>query len=247
MNNAFLGEGHVYHSRKQGAGSPFKYPSFFIWFPCADENSVQELLKSKFSFFSLKAKDYLHQNSTSFESGIKNFLKENCNYAAEDVWFHTLPRMFGYAFNPVSFWCCYRSGQLDAVLAEVHNTFGERHFYWINPTGGIDESQWYKTEKVFHVSPFFPVEGFYQFRFQFSRKEARVDINYHAPSGELRLATWISGKLAPLGEKSFFKLFFRYGWITPMVVLRIHFQAFKLWIKKNRFYSKPALPSKEIT
>lgn len=247
LNSLKIGEGHVYHSRKEGAAQPFKYPSFFLFFQCSQEVEIQNVLKKRFPFLSLVARDYLQKSESSFSNAIKLFLKENCNYLAEEVWLHTLPRMFHYAFNPVSFWCCYRNEQLEAILVEVHNTFGERHFYWIRPQGGIKDSEWYRSEKVFHVSPFFPVDGYYKFRFQFLKEQSRVDINYYSPEDQLRLATWVSGNLREMSQATAAKLFFKYGWITPLVVFRIHYQAFKLWLNKHRFYTKPKLPAKEIT
>ena len=39
-------------------------------------------------------------------------------------------RVLGYVFNPLSlFWCHDADGALRAVIAEVHNTYGQRHAY----------------------------------------------------------------------------------------------------------------------
>ncbi len=249
MNKLSLGQGLVYHSRHEGHKNKFGYPSFFVFFNCQHEENLKDLMRHKFyRFLSFKTKDYLERkNEVTLDKAIKKFLYNHCNYEAQDVWLHTMPRMFGYAFNPVSFWCCYKNDSLDAVLVEVHNTFGESHFYWLNPHGGIVQSEWYTSRKVFHVSPFFPVDGFYKFRFQISLAAARVDINYYSPEGDLRLATWVEGQLSILEHTRFFLLLLKYGWITPLVVARIHFQAFKLWIKKEKFYSKPPPPQQEIT
>ena len=46
-----------------------------------------------------------------------------------EVWLHTYPRVWGFAFKPVSFWYGHASnGDLRVIVAEVNNTFGERHF-----------------------------------------------------------------------------------------------------------------------
>jgi DUF1365 family protein len=248
MTNIFLGQGKVHHSRHEGASNSFSYPTFFILFLCESEIEIQENLRKNFrGVLSLFAKDYLNKNTINFRDGIKNFLKDSCGYEAEKVWLHTLPRMFGYAFNPVSFWLCKKKDRLDAVLIEVNNTFGEKHFYWIHPPGGIDQDQWLRAEKVFHVSPFFPVEGYYKFRFKTDFPHSRIDINYYGPDNQLRLATWVEGALGFLSEVSLPSLLLRYGWLTPTVVIKIHFQALRLWIKKSKFYPKPPLPERKVT
>lgn len=243
-----IGQGRIFHSRREGKRNTFSYPSFFLFFDCADEKELQhQLHKNFFGFMSLTATDYLSRKHKSFEESIKSFLLEKCDYHAERVYLHTLPRVFNYAFNPVSFWLCFRGNSLNAVLVEVTNNFKETHYYWIHPDTEVSSEQWYKAEKAFHVSPFFPVDGFYQFRFGVSTSEVRIDINYHAPNGDLRLATWIEGALSPLARHTRLELVCRYGWITPLVVLRIHYQALKLWFKKIKFYTKPNPPSQEVS
>lgn len=254
MNSIQIGRGHVHHSRHEGGRLNFRYPTFFLLFRCdlespsATPESLQRLLRTKFlKLLSFSSRDYLNGRDLPLVDSIKIFLRKFCQYEAEEVWLQTMPRMLGFVFNPVSFWYCRRGEKLEAVLVEVNNTFGERHFYWIRPGREITSGEWFRAEKVFHVSPFFPVDGFYQFRFRIEPQRSRVDINYHEPSGPLRLATWVSGHLSPLSDQSPVSIFGRYGWMTALVVLRIHSQAFKLWLRKTRFYRKPALPAEEVS
>lgn len=249
MNKNFFGLGHVYHSRHEGMDNRFRYPSFYCFFNCQNEDAVQKVFRKLHRrFLSIKASDYLQGQSGDLENNIKQFLFSKCQgYQPDQIWLHTMPRMFGYAFNPVSFWFCQSAEKWEAVLVEVHNTFGERHFYWIQPQGGIQDSSWYEAEKTFHVSPFFPVNGFYKFRFQINEDETRVDINHYAPNASLRLATWVQGTHAEISTVALNTLLAKYGWITPLVVLRIHWQALRLWLQKTKFYPKPKLPSKEVS
>lgn len=251
MNSLSLGQGHVFHKRHGHATNQFQYPTFFLYINTSSETELQKLFKNRaWRIFSLSKSDYLTRQSTNESLGLiaKNFLKERCHYEAEDVWLHTLPAMFGYVFNPISFWLCQKNGKLDAVLCEVSNTFGEHHFYWIAP-GRVDlaAGEWATAEKLFHVSPFFPVEGFYKFRFKIHENAANIDILYHNKNGDLVLTTSVHGKLTPLKDLSPWRLLFKYGWLTPLVLLRIHYQAVRLWLKKARFYSKPEPPREEIT
>ena len=116
----------------------------------------------------------------------------------------TLPRMLGYVFNPVSFWFCRdRSGALRAVLCEVNNTFGESHCYLVHHDDRrpIEPDAWLEGRKVFHVSPFLPVEGGYRFRFRLDDGRAHVDVNYHDAEG-LMLATSVGGRREALTDAS---------------------------------------------
>lgn len=248
MSTLQILKGHIFHSRYHQVQHSFRYPTFALLFSVRDEVENLEILKTHSKgLLSFCAEDYLHGKEGSLHESITQFLKEQCHYEAEEIVLQTMPRMLGYAFNPVSFWFCSRGVSLEAVLCEVNNTFGERHFYWIHPKGGINARQFYSSKKVFHVSPFFPVEGFYKFRFDFQEGHSRVDIFYYDDQEKLRFSSWIEGKVSTFANESVVKLFLKYGWMTPLVVIRIHWQAFKLWIKRVTFYSKPEPPHKEVT
>lgn len=244
----YLMQGHVYHSRSETANNSFKYPIFNVYYQVAQTKELQALLRKKFkSFLSFRGSDYLTDDKSTLSEKCTHFLKTNFSYQAEKVYLQTIPRMFGYAFNPVNFWYCYRGEKLDAVLCEVNNTFGETHYYWLYQQGEELNNKWLTAEKRFHVSPFFAIEGEYRFRFVPSKKSLHVDIHFLNADGSLKLRTWVQGNLTPLEQVSFFKLLWRYGWLTPLVVFRIHFQAIKLFFKRVRFYKKPTPPIKEIT
>src|SRR5262249_35193061 len=154
-----IGEGSIFHGRHDGIRNQFRYPTYFLNFPCQDEEILRQSLRQRFrGVLSLRAEDYLTDKPGTLDTKIKTFLHERLGYNAEEVRLQTMPRVLGYVFNPVSFWFCYRDGRPDAVLAEVNNTFGEKHFYWIHPNEGISSGEWISAKKVFHVSPFFPVE-----------------------------------------------------------------------------------------
>lgn len=195
---------------------------------------------------SIRAQDYLLGHSGSLKENIERFLFANFAYTPDEVYLQTMPRMFGYAFNPVSFWFCRRAGQLEAILTEVNNTFGERHFYWLKPPTGSAHDVWLNAKKSFHVSPFLPVEGSYRFRFRDGAEKVRADIQYFGEDGQLRLTTWVEGILTPAEDLSLWAVLWRYGWMTPLVVWRIHFQAFRLWTRKIRYYPKPPPLRQEI-
>jgi DUF1365 family protein len=166
-----------------------------------------------------------------------------------DVELMTMPRLFGYVFNPVSFWFCRdRDGALRAVLCEVNNTFGETHCYLVHHADqrSLAPDEWFDGRKVFHVSPFLPVEGDYRFRFRLDAKVAHVDVNYHDAEG-LMLATSVAGRRELLADGTVARRFLRNPTMTLAVVARIHWQALKLWRKRAKFYRKPAPPQELVT
>jgi DUF1365 family protein len=249
MSEIFLGKGETVHERFGLAAHRFAYPTFFLQFSLKDEAGLRSLFRGPFRFFfSLRAEDYLEGKSGNMDSLARDFLRKRCgDFEPAEIRLVTMPRIFGYVFNPVSFWLCFRNGRLEAALSEVNNTFGERHFYWIEPGKDGSLSGWRVAEKRFHVSPFLPVSGTYQFYFRTFAEHTRIDVNYFNEEGKLTLATWLAGALSPLDRESRFSLALQYGWHSALVVARIHWQAILLWRKRAVFHRKPQKPVSEVS
>jgi DUF1365 family protein len=160
------------------------------------------------------------------------------------LWLHTFPRLLGYVFKPVSFWFCHRAdGAMVAVVAEVNNTFGERHCYLLaQPDGSaLPQGREMRAHKVFHVSPFCAVDGDYVFRFLNRPDRALARIDYHDAQGPL-LLTSLSGELVAGSRASVRRALFGQPMFTLGVMARIHWQALKLWLARVPFHRKPAPP-----
>ena len=174
--------------------------------------------------------------------------KEGIEDATGEVWLQAFPRVLGHAFKPVSFWYAHRTdGSLAAIVAEVNNTFGERHCYL------LPEPQYGQTmlaNKVFHVSPFCDVQGEYRFRFMRTQHNgqdrivARVD--HGDADGPLIDTSW-SGVLEPATAAALRRVMWRFPLLTFGVVARIHWHALLLWLKKVPFWRKPELPHDFVT
>ncbi len=165
------------------------------------------------------------------------------------VWLHTFPRVLGYAFKPVSFWHCHdTSGALMAVVAEVNNTFGERHCYLLAHADGsaLRAGEELRALKVFHVSPFCAVEGGYRFRFLSNGRRSVARIDLDDQQGPL-LVTSLSGVHRPLDTKGAVRALLLHPAFTAMVIVRIHWHAFRLWLKRVPFHRKPAPPEGFVT
>ncbi len=158
------------------------------------------------------------------------------------------PRVLGHVFNPVSFWLCHdRAGGLRAVIAEVTNTYGDRHSYLCHHDDQrvIASCDWLAARKVLHVSPFQPVAGGYRFRFDIRPERLDIVIDFrHAQGGVI--AT-LSGPRAPLTDRAILAALLRRPFGSRRVLALIHWQALKLWMKGARFLRRPPPPADEVS
>jgi DUF1365 family protein len=244
--------GEVMHRRLAAAAHGFRYGVFFLRLRIdAPPGRLPALLsRNRWNLFSFHDADYGPRDGSALEPWLRGLLGGNGLACADGaIWLQTFPRVLGYVFNPVSFWLCHdRSGALRAVVAEVSNTFGERHNYLIaHPdTRPIMADDWLTARKVFHVSPFFPVRGQYRFRFGETAGRCCFRIDY-CDEGGVQLMTSISGTGAPLTTRALARAFVRYPWMTVGVMLRIHYHALRLWLKRVPFFTKPLPPADETT
>ena len=252
---AQIGFGQVRHTRLRPKRHAFAYDTFFLMLPMRrlhDEQARGGLALNRSAAISFHDRD--HGDGRGPEQGgalawMDELLqREGIQDADGEVWLHTYPRMFGYTFKPVSFWYCHRiDGSLRAIVAEVNNTFGERHCYLLDqPRYGVE----LPADKCFHVSPFCGVEGRYRFRFlrteQRSQPRTIVRVDHDDADGPL-LQTSVSGVLEPVTPLTLRRALWRYPAMTAMVMARIHWQALQLWLKRTRFHRQPAAPDHFVT
>ena len=248
--------GNVHHNRVRPARNTFNYGVYFLRLPLRSlENSpvtTKLLSHNRFNLLSYYDKDYGDGKTPPLQWITQLLKQEGITDAEGEIWLQTFPRVLGYVFNPVSFWFCHRcDGTLRAVLCEVSNTFGERHCYLLDQGGPIKNNDELTARKVFHVSPFCPVEGSYRFQFQRANNQADRErtlarIDYHDAAG-LLLLTNISGISHPLNDRNILSALLRFPFMTFFVIARIHWQALKLWFKRVPFFHKPAEPLEELS
>ena len=259
-----LGHGQVRHVRLRPARHAFDYSAYFLMLPMRhlqalarsnsknDKSNQTELpinTAGLLSFFDTDHGDGRQPENGGALAWIEELLEsENIHDAKGEIWLQTFPRVLGYTFKPVSFWYCHRPDHtLAAILAEVHNTFGERHCYLLPaPKFGRTEH----ANKIFHVSPFCDVKGQYEFRFMrtFQADADRVVARIvHGDDNGPLIQTSISGVLLPATREEIRRTFWRYPLFTFAVMLRIHWHALLLWLKRVPFLTKPEPPAQLVS
>ena len=230
--------GQVMHRRMRPTAHAFTYPVFYMQLP------LRHIARAKCGIFGIDRRnlisfhtiDHGARDGSPLLPWIEQKLREHTLPTDGEIVLQCFPRVLGHVFNPVSFWFCHdRTGALIAVLAEVNNTFGGCHSYLLHRNGRtLHSGEVLEARKIFHVSPFNRIEGSYRFRFHLDRQMQLARIEYDDAEGEL-LHTAISGRPRAWRAGALLGAFLRMPLLTFGIVVRIHWQAFRLWAKRVPF------------
>ena len=177
-----LYETTIQHVRQSPFKHAFTYQSYW-WLVDLDHLPVLPLGLRRLAQF--RSEDHVGDASLSIRSNIDALL------AAEGISAHRVlmlsnARTLGHVFNPISVhWCFSSSGDVVAVVAEVHNTYGGRHAYVLR----TDADGRAATDKVFYVSPFNQVDGRYEMRLPVPGEDLRIDLTYTRSDSKPFVAT----------------------------------------------------------
>ncbi len=242
--------GHTFHGRKGAVENAFRYSIDYVI--CDAEAEVETP-----AFFGRNTRgltslqDVDHGGAPKAGRGapwVRDVLAAHHVTGVEKIELLAQPRVLGHVFNPVSFWLCRDlDGALITVICEVSNTFGDRHCYLCHHPDlrPILPQDHLHATKIFHVSPFQPVEGSYTFRFDINDERVGIWIDYTAGNGGL-IAT-LTGKRTPLTNAGILRAMLRRPFGSRRVLALIHWQAIKLWWKGATFRSRPEPPTNEIS
>lgn len=242
--------GYTYHGRKGGVENAFRYSIDYVLMDAEAEVKTPALFsRNAGGITSLHDAD--HGGAPKQGRGAAWAREVLEQYQIKDIAKIELlaqPRVLGHVFNPVSFWLCRNdAGGLRAVIAEVTNTFGDRHSYLCHHADqrDITRSDRLYATKLMHVSPFQPIAGEYTFRFDITDAHVGIWIDYGRETGGV-LAT-LTGKRKPLTNASILRSMWRRPLGARRVLALIHWQALKLWIKGATFRSQPEPPAKDVS
>tara|TARA_Y100001968_G_scaffold333113_1_gene394202 strand:- start:24 stop:1976 length:1953 start_codon:yes stop_codon:yes gene_type:complete len=235
MNDIF--QGTLYHKRFHPKIHSFTYPAFFFGLDC---DSLTDLAKTNFFFsynrfnlFSLYDKDYLKNTNQTLANKVRSLLQQH-GYTTPitSITLLTSARCLGYCFNPVSFFYCYADQTLIYIIAEVNNTFGERHPYILtcdyDKTGTLITTS---SPKEFYVSPFFDIDGSYEFKFTPYNNIMKLIVDYKKDD-KLLLHASLHGIQVSMTSLTTLKLLLTFPWTCFATFCRILFQAFLLKFRK---------------
>jgi hypothetical protein len=245
--SSLLATGSVRHLRLRPAQHGFDYSTYFLLLPLRRLRAQPDaaLARNRFGLIAFYDADHGDGRGDCLSWIDEQLAAHGITDADGEVWLQTYPRVLGYAFKPVSFWYCHRlDGTLAAIIAEVNNTFGERHCYLL--CDGVAYGRELQADKVFHVSPFCRVEGGYRFRFVRTDERVVARIEHDDAQGPL-LITSVSGELAPATAARQRRAFFSQPLMTLAVIARIHWHALRLLAKRVPFFTKPAAPDSAVS
>ncbi len=233
--NSCIYSGFVTHRRFKPKRHFFSYKTFSL---LIDLNEIENLGKkinffsyNKFNILSFYDKDHGPRDGNSLIPWVKSTLTDaKINIGSGTVKLLCYPRIFGYAFNPLSIFYCYdENSELKAILYEVKNTFNEQHTYVFSAPSSSNLIL-HKCEKKFYVSPFMEMKTFYNFRLLNPGKILNVFIKQGDSQGTLLTACQV-GKKIEMSSRNLLFQFLKHPLMSFKVILAIHFEALRLWVK----------------
>jgi DUF1365 family protein len=243
--------GAVMHQRFKPRRHKFKYAIFLGLFDLDELERLDQHLRwfshNSWNVFGFCDRDHLSGEPAPLRPQVEQLL-ESAGLGGDigAIRLLCLPRIFGYVFNPISVYFCHRrNGSVMATLYEVNNTFGGRHLYLIAaPESGGWIAQ--RCAKQLHVSPFNDMGLTYRFRVRPPDSKMAFNVNAH-DGGGLLLATGFIGKRAEFSDRRLRSLIFAYPLLTFKVILGIHYEALRLFLKGMRLRPAPPPPAAPAT
>ena len=240
--NSCIYSGFITHRRFKPKRHFFSYKTFSF---LIDLNEIETLDKkinffsyNRFNIISFYDADHGARDGSPLIAWVKKTLAEaKINIGSGTIKLLCYPRLFGYVFNPLSIFYCYDENlKLKAILYEVKNTYNEQHTYVFSASSSSNLIL-HKCDKKFYVSPFMEMKTFYNFRLLNPGKILNIFIKQSDDEGILLTACQI-GKKVEMTSKNLLSQFLKHPLMSFKVILAIHYEAFRLWIKGIKFVKR---------
>jgi DUF1365 family protein len=245
--NSCLYECTVMHHRLAPKQHRFSYRIFMFYLDLDELDAIAArttlFRRNRAGLFAFNDADHLDDSGGSTKDKLLGWLGRNGIALPWDarIMLLTLPRVFGYVFNPVSFYFCFdAAGAPACAVAEVGNTFGEKKLYLLPELSNGDRFR-LVTPKNFYVSPFSELDLDFDFKLRIPSETLEVHVDDRLGDQKTLLAA-LTGRRAPLtaGRLGWFTI--KYPFITLWVITLIHWNALLLWLKRVPFHRKEARP-----
>jgi DUF1365 family protein len=159
----------------------------------------------------------------------------------------TLPRVLGFVFNPISVYFGYGAdGALRGIIYEVTSTFGRRHSYVARAEPDAAGEVRQGADKVLHVSPFMDMAMTYAFRVRPPGEDVLVQVTTRDQDGPM-LSAFFSAARRPLADGAVLAAVLGHPLLTWKVVVAIHWEALRLWLKGVKLRPEPPDPATPMT
>jgi DUF1365 family protein len=226
MTGSALYRGQVVHARHRPVRHRFRY-GVYMWL--VDLDRPPRVPWPLRPFASIRSRDHLGDPRRTIRENVDAFLGlHGVDLGGGSVLMLANARVLGYVFNPLTvYWCHTPDGSLRCILAEVHNTYGGRHCYLLEP----DADGRSTADKAFYVSPFLTVDGRYRMSFGEPGERLNVQMELVQDGGRLFQAS-LTGRRLPLTTGNLVRMLVRYPLMTARVAALIRLHGLVLFLRR---------------
>lgn len=241
-------EGRIRHRRFTPVSHPFEYSVFLMYL---DLGEIDRVFDGRWLWSAsrpapawFRRADHYGDPGRPLHEEIRDLVRrESDSRPRGPIRLLTHLRYFGYCMNPVSFYYCFaEDGEtLEAIVAEVNNTpWGERHCYVLAAPSSQVEAPRHRWvfPKQFHVSPFMPMDQTYDWRFTTPGSALTVHMD-NVENGRKIFDATMTLERRPITAFHLARVLLSYPLMTVRVISAIYWQAFRLWLKRCRYYDHP--------
>jgi hypothetical protein len=223
----------VAHARRTPIENSFRYRSY-SWL--VDLDRLPRLPRPVRKLAEFRAADHLGRPDRSLRANLDAYLAtQGVELAGGRILMLANARVLGHVFNPLSvYWCHDPDGGLVCVVAEVHNTYGQRHCYLLRP----DLDGCAEFAKEFYVSPFYPVDGNYRMRLPVPGERLALSIELLRGQDRPFVAA-LRGSRRAAGAANLLRAVARVPLVTLTVAAQIRYQGVRLWLRRLPVAPRP--------
>lgn len=244
----------VMHNRLAPKKHSFWYNVYMFYIDLDEIDALAEKLRwfsrNRFNLFSFRDKEHLQlpkenpDQTKDIRAHLEDYLKENgVDGSTFKIKLLTNLNVLGYNFNPVSFYYCFDENEKPVCcIAEISNTYREMKLFFFGKDDLHGNTFEKITTKYFYVSPFIDHDDTFDFKLKVPGAQLDIKIDDLDKQGNRFFITTLKGERKALTNGSLLKYFFSIPLIPLQVMWMIHWQAFRLWLKKIPFHPKAENP-----